>query len=174
MAEAIDAMCKAFSAMSSGEGFVPQRFVSRLPSSEMVMLFKPAYVEKEKQVSIIFLTQRERGPVPGIPTIQGIVLLINAVTGEILSIMDGEYITALRTGAASGLATRCFARKAARTMARFGCGAQGRTQLEAVLCVRDINKVLMYDKHKSRALSVAEEKEEGHHVEMLYCSDTSR
>ena len=138
MKEAIDAMCKAFSALSSGEGFVPQRFISRLPSGEMMMLFKPAYVEKEKRISVKFLTQREGGPIPGIPTIQGLVLLINAVTGEILSIMDGEYITALRTGAASGLATRYFARKSASTMAIFGCGAQGRTQLEAVLCERDI------------------------------------
>jgi len=167
-------MRKAFSELSSGESFVPQRFISRLPSGEMLMFFKPAYVEKEKQVSVKFLTQREGGPIPGIPTIQGVVLLINAVTGEILSIMDGEYITALRTGAASGLATRYFAREAARTMAIFGCGTQGRTQLEAVLCERDIKKVLVYDKNKDKALSFAQEMEEKYQIEMLYSSDTNR
>ena len=140
----------------------------------MLMFFKPAYVEKEKQVSVKFLTQREGGPIPGIPTIQGLVLLIDAVTGEILSIMDGEYITALRTGAASGLATRYFAREAARTMAIFGCGIQGRTQLEAVLCERDIKKVLVYDKKKDKALSFAKEMEEKYQVEMLCSSDTNR
>jgi ornithine cyclodeaminase/alanine dehydrogenase len=174
MTEAIDTMYKAFSAVSSGEGFVPQHFISRLPSGEMVMILKPAYVEKEKQVSVKFLTQREGGPVPGVPTIQGIILLINSETGEIFSIMDGEYITALRTGAASGLATRFFARESARAMAIFGCGAQGRTQVEAVLCERDINKVLVYDKNKNQALSFAREMEEKYQVEMRYTSDTSR
>jgi ornithine cyclodeaminase/alanine dehydrogenase len=174
MKEAIDAMRKAFSELSSGESFVPQRFISRLPSAELLMFFKPAYVEKEKQVSVKFLTQRMGGPVPGIPTIQGLVLLIDAETGEILSIMDGEYITALRTGAASGLATRYFAREAARTMAVFGCGTQGRTQLEAVLCEREINKVLVYDKNKDKALSFAKEMEQKFQVEMLYSSDTNR
>lgn len=174
MTEAIDAMRKAFSIFSSGEGFVPQSYISRLPSGDMVMLLKPAYVESEKQVSVKFLTQREGGPIPGVPTIQGIILLLNSVTGEILSIMDGEYITALRTGAASGLATRYFARKSARTMALFGCGTQGRTQLEAVLCERGIKKVLVYDKYEDMAFSFVKEMEQKHQVEMLYSSDTDR
>ena len=128
MKQAIDSMERAFSLLSSGESFVPLRFVSKLPSNEMMMLFKPAYVEKEKRITVKFLTQRESGFNPEIPIIQGIVLIIDADTGEILSIMDGEYLTALRTGAASGLATRCFARKDANTLALFGCGGQGRTQ----------------------------------------------
>lgn len=132
MQKAINAMHRAFSSLSSGESFAPLRYVSKLPSDEMLMLFKPAYVEKEKRVSVKFLTQKENSLIPGIPTIQGIVLLIDVETGEILSIMDGEYLTALRTGAASGLATRCFARKNSETIALFGCGAQGRTQLEEI------------------------------------------
>jgi ornithine cyclodeaminase/alanine dehydrogenase-like protein (mu-crystallin family) len=132
MKRAIEAMHRAFAGLSSGEGFVPQRYVTSLPSGELVMLFKPAYVEKEQKITIKFLTQREGTAFPGIPTIQGVVLLIDALSGEMLSIMDGEYLTALRTGAASGLATRFFARKDARTLALFGCGTQGRTQLDAV------------------------------------------
>jgi ornithine cyclodeaminase len=132
MKQAIDSMERAFSLVSSGEGFVPLRFVSKLPSNEMMMLFKPAFVEKEKRISVKFLTQRANGFIPEIPVIQGIVLLIDADTGEILALMDGEYLTALRTGAASGLATRFFARKNANILALFGCGAQGTTQLEAV------------------------------------------
>jgi ornithine cyclodeaminase/alanine dehydrogenase-like protein (mu-crystallin family) len=128
MKQAIDAMDQSFSYLSSGEGFVPQRYVNKLPSCEMLMLFKPAYVEKEMRVSVKILTQRETGTIQGFPTIQGIVLLIDSMSGEILSLMDGEYLTALRTGAASGLATRCFSRKNSQTLALFGCGAQGRTR----------------------------------------------
>lgn len=147
MQKAIDAMERAFSSLSAGESFVPQRFVSKLPADDLLMLFKPAFVEKEKRVTIKFLTQRENGSIPGLPTIQGIIVVIDSLTGEILSIMDGEYITALRTGASSGLATRFFARNDAKVMALFGCGIQGRTQLEAVLCERNITNVFVFDKN---------------------------
>jgi ornithine cyclodeaminase/alanine dehydrogenase-like protein (mu-crystallin family) len=173
MQQAIDAMERAFSSLSSGESFVPLRFVSKLPSNNMLMLFKPAYVQKEERVSVKFLTQRENGIIPGIPTIQGIVLVIDAESGEILSIMDGEYLTALRTGAASGLATRCFARKDAKIMALFGCGTQGRTQLEAVVCERDIKKVLVFDKYKKSAELFIREMTEKMDIKMAYVEDTS-
>jgi ornithine cyclodeaminase/alanine dehydrogenase-like protein (mu-crystallin family) len=173
MKQAIDSMERAFSLLSSGEGFVPLRFVSKLPSSEMMMLFKPAYVEKEKRISVKFLTQRENGFIPELPIIQGVVLIIDADTGEILSLMDGEYLTALRTGAASGLATRCFARKDANILALFGCGAQGRTQMEAVVCERDIKKVMVFDKNKDKADRFIMEMQEKFQIEMIYASDTS-
>jgi len=173
MQQAINAMERAFSSLSSGEGFVPLRSVSRLPSNEMLMLFKPAYVEKDRRVSVKVLTQRNSGSFQGIPTIQGIVLVIDADSGEILSIIDGEYITALRTGAASGLATRCFARENSQIMALFGCGAQGRTQLEAVLCERNIKKVFVFDKYKNAADKIINEMQEKNGMEMVYSDDTS-
>ena len=173
MQKAIDAMERAFSSLSSGESLVPLRFVSMLPSNELLMLFKSAYVEKDKRVTVKILTQRESGFTQGIPTIQGIVLVIDADTGEILSIMDGEYLTALRTGAASGLATRCFARKDAQTMSLFGCGSQGRTQLEAVVCERDIKKVFVFDKNIDSADLFISEMQEKLNLEIVYAEDTS-
>lgn len=173
MKQAIDAMERAFTSLSSGESFVPLRFVSKLPTNEMLMLFKPAYVEKDNRVTVKILTQRESGFVQGIPAIQGVVLVIDSVTGEILSIMDGEYLTALRTGAASGLATRCFARKDAQIMALFGCGTQGKTQLEAVLCERAIKRVLVFDKYKTAADEFILEMQEKLHIELVYADDTS-
>lgn len=173
MQKAIDAMEQAFTSLASGESYVPPRVVSRLPENELLMLFKPAFVKKENRVTIKFLTQREPGFIPGIPTIQGIVLVIDSLTGEILSIMDGEYLTALRTGAASGLATRYFAKKDAQTMALFGCGTQGRTQLEAVLCERNIKKVLVFDKYKETAERFIFEMQDKVQVEMNYADNTA-
>ncbi|RPI42073.1 MAG: ornithine cyclodeaminase family protein, partial [Bacteroidetes bacterium] len=76
-----------------------------------------------------------------------------STSGEILSLIDGTYLTALRTGAASGIATRYLAREESETLAIFGCGAQGATQLEAICSVRPIKKVLLYDMnvHAARA-----------------------
>lgn len=173
MQKAINTMAQAFSSLSSGESFVPARYVSSLPSKELLMLFKPAHVEKDNRVSVKIITQRENSCILGIPTIQGVILVIDSVTGEILSIMDGEYITALRTGAASGLATRYFANKNAHTLALFGCGAQGKTQLEAIVCERNIEKVFLFDKNKNRAVRVMEEMGEKLNVKMIFSRDTA-
>lgn len=66
--------------------------------------------------------------------------------GDILSMMDREYLTALRTRAASGLATKYFAREDGNIVAIFACGAQGKTQLLAIDSVREIIKVRIYEK----------------------------
>ena len=174
MSEAIDAMERAFLSLSAGESYVPLRFVSKLPTEKLLMLFKPAFVERDQRVTVKFLTQREDCFIPGLPRIQGIVLVIDSVSGEILSMMDGEYLTALRTGAASGLATRCFAPPKARVMALFGCGIQGRTQLEAVLCEREIKKVLLFDKFREAADQLIEDLQEKLQIEMVFTEDISR
>lgn len=173
MRQAIDAMERAFSSLSSGECHVPMRVVTRLPASELLMLYKPAFVEKEKQATVKFLTQREKTGVTDKPSIQGIVLVIDSVTGEIVSIMDGGYITALRTGAASGLATRLLASEDAHTLALFGCGAQGKTQVEAVICERNIKKVLVFDIDRIRASRFIAELRVQLPVEMVLCTDLS-
>jgi len=151
MTEAIDAMEEAFVSLSAGESFVPQRFVTTVANGALHMLLKPASVDSEKKATIKILTQKEMGMVRGIPAIVGIVLLLDTETGEILSIMDGEYMTALRTGAASGLATKYFARKNAKTAAIFGCGVQGKTQLEAIVNFRKISKAWIFDTNKKVA-----------------------
>jgi ornithine cyclodeaminase/alanine dehydrogenase-like protein (mu-crystallin family) len=173
MKQAIEAMHRAFYVLASGEGFVPPRYVTTLPHGDMVMLCKPACVEKEQKISIKFLTQRNGTALSEIPTIQGVVLLVDALSGELLSIMDGEYLTALRTGAASGLATRFFARENSRTLALFGCGTQGRTQLDAVMCERDIRNVMVYDTNREAARSFALEAAEKFNIECVHTTRTA-
>ncbi len=129
MKHAIDAMERAFSSLSSGDCHIPMRVVTRLPASELLMLYKPAFVEKDRQAAVKFITQREGSSIQGKPAIQGVVMVIDSVTGEIMSIMDGGYITALRTGAASGLATRLLAAGDAHTLALFGCGRREKLRL---------------------------------------------
>ncbi len=173
MKQAIDAMERAFASLSSDECHIPMRVVTRLPVGDLLMLYKPAFVEKDRKVTVKFITQRERNVIPGIPAIQGIVMVMDSVTGEIISIMDGDYLTALRTGAASGLATRLFAGKDAHTMALFGCGAQGKTQVEAVLCERPVRKILIFEKNRDRAFRFIEEMKGETSAELVYCEDTS-
>ena len=157
MIEAIDAMEEAFSSLSSGKSYVPLRYVTSMAEGQLNLMLKPASVDSLKRAAIKVITQKEMGAVRGIPSIVGIVLVLDTETGEILSIMDGEYLTALRTGAAGGLATKYFASKNAQTLAIFGCGAQGKTQLEAVAAVRNIKKVWVFDKYPQTAKRFADE-----------------
>jgi ornithine cyclodeaminase/alanine dehydrogenase-like protein (mu-crystallin family) len=86
-----------------------------------------------------------------------LVTVVDATTGEPVAVMDGTYLTALRTGAASGAATDLLARQETSTAAIFGAGVQGRTQLEAVCAVRPIEKAWVYDISPQQAATFAAE-----------------
>lgn len=173
MREAIDDMEEAFTLLSSGNIIMPQRYVSTFGNENLTALLKPVVVESKKRSSIKILTQKESRIIDGIPTIIGIVLVIDTYTGEIISIMDGEYLTALRTGAASGLATKYFAREDAKTLAIFGCGAQGKSQLKAMTAVREIDKVWVYDTNKMTAQSFTSEMKLKIDIEIEYTENLS-
>ncbi len=96
-------------------------------------------------------------PAKELPLIHALVVVVDATTGEPAAMMDGTYLTALRTGAASGAATDLLARQDARTAAIFGAGVQGRTQLEAVCAVRPIQAAWVYDVAPERAGDFAAE-----------------
>lgn len=83
-------------------------------------------------------------------------VLINDVkSGELLAIMDGEVLTATRTAAVTAVATKYMSRPDAKIGAFIGCGNQTRSQIEAVLRVRDLEKIHLFDLSKERALSLA-------------------
>ena len=154
MLEAISLMEVAYQSFSDGSAVVPQRYVSDLEGSGLTFLCKPAYLNKEKRLGVKMLTQRmahrpdlEKA---GVPTIQGWMMLIDGETGSLMATMDGGWITALRTGAASGLATQLLSREDATVLALYGCGVQGATQLEAVSCVRNLERVLLFDLNRDR------------------------
>ena len=145
MASAIRLMEVAFPILSAGDAFVPQRVVVSNQEESMSVFFKPAFLSLYQRMSIKILTQILDNTNPENPTIKGLVLLIDMATGKILSISDGRSLTAIRTGAASGIATQYLSNPAAQSVAIFGCGAQGQTQLEAVMAVRRIKQVLLFD-----------------------------
>ncbi|MDX1700313.1 MAG: ornithine cyclodeaminase family protein [Melioribacteraceae bacterium] len=171
MSEAIDSMEFAFARLSSGDCFIPKRYIARIQDESLTLLLKPAFVNNYDQSSIKILTQRNSNSDSNIPTILGIVLLIENKTGEILSIMDGAFITSLRTGAASGLATKYLSRKDSTNLVIFGCGAQGRTQLKAVTEVREIEKIWIFDKSPEKGKMFIEEMESETTAEIEFTND---
>ncbi len=157
MGDAIKLMEEAYSSYSKGNSYVPQRYISDLQCLSMDLFFKPVYSEELGKIAVKILTQKRGATIPGIPTIVGVVLLLDSKSGEVLSLIDGTYLTALRTGASSGIATQYLAREDSETVAIFGCGAQGVTQLEAVCNVRPIKRALLYDLNVSAATKLKEQ-----------------
>ena len=91
----------------------------------------------------------------GLPTIQGVIILCDATTGELLALIDSIEITALRTGAATAVAARKLARADSHTLTICGCGRQGQVQLLSVLHVLPIKTVYAYDLDPAAAQGLA-------------------
>jgi len=145
MSEVIDIMAKAFVDFQEGRAVMPMRTPIAVPEHSGVALFMPAYLKGMGALGVKTVTVY--GENPGrhqLPTVMGTILLLDAQTGAALALMDGGYLTAMRTGAVSGLATRLLARENAKVHTVFGTGGMARAQVWAVSCVRDIQKVVLY------------------------------
>jgi len=173
MAEAIEAMHAAFLQLSEGRVTMPARSSMEIPEANGVVLIMPCYAAGTHHVSLKLLTQFADNGRLGLPLIQAIVLLADAVNGRLLALMDGSSITALRTGAASGVATRLLAQPRADTAAIFGAGVQARTQLEAVCTVRQIKQVRVFDCRRAEAEAFAEDMSERLGIPVLAASSAA-
>jgi ornithine cyclodeaminase/alanine dehydrogenase-like protein (mu-crystallin family) len=145
MADAIKAVREAFVQLSMGEARVPVRTSLELPEFRTTALVMPAYLPRTKRIGLKLISLCEDNPAKGLPLAQAVTLVMDAENGTPLAVMDASYLTAVRTGAASGVATDALARRDARVAAIFGAGVQGKTQLEAVAVVRPIRKAFVFD-----------------------------
>ena len=157
MKECIDAVEKAFAELANGTAVLPMRL--GIPTPDGLSLYMPAFLKQADALTCKVVTVFKENPKRfNLPTILGTVLLQNPQTGEVLCIMDGVHLTAVRTGAASGVATRHLARRdRAQTAGLLGAGAQARMQLWAVCEVRDIRRALVYDVSLEAARKLAQE-----------------
>ena len=151
MAQAIEAVKSAFAQLSAGHANVPLRTQVPVPRHEGVTLFMPAYLEDMDSLTVKVVSVFSNNPRQGLPTIHALVLVVDAATGAPMAVMDGTYLTALRTGAAAGAATDLLARRNAAHVAILGAGTQGRTQLLGVCEVRQVTRVHVYDALRARA-----------------------
>lgn len=155
--EIIDAMQAAYTELSAGRAKMPIRAQISIEQPEGTALFMPSYMKPTEMIGIKTVTLFEDNRKNNIPYIQGMVCLFDGNNGTPQAVLDGMTITALRTGAASGLATRLLARENSSICAIFGAGVQGRTQLEAVCSVRNIKKAVIYDPFPAASAKFAED-----------------
>lgn len=150
MKQAIESNKEAFLLHAAGETEVPVRPGFSIEDRGSV-LFMPAYVKGMiERVGIKIVSVFPENRSRGIPVVPAQVLLMDSETGEVCALINGVELTRIRTGAISGAATDILATGSASIAALFGTGGQAATQLEAMLCVRPIREVRVFDTFSER------------------------
>lgn len=157
MRECVDVVREAFAALSTGHAQVPLRTVLHLPEHETTAFFMPAHVQTPASLAVKAVNVALKNAERGLPLIHGLVLYFDPDTGEPRAVMEGGSLTALCTGAASGVATDLLAKRGAGELALFGAGVQARTQLGAVCAVRPIRRVWVAARSSESAQRFAQE-----------------
>jgi ornithine cyclodeaminase len=155
MSVCIDTMADALGTLARGDALLPLRTVIRLPGGRNAFATMPAILGSAIGAKIITVFPDNEGT-PYESHI-GVVLYFDAVHGRLLAILDASSITAIRTAAVSGLATRLLAREDAHDLAILGSGAQAMTHLEAMMAVRPIDRVRIFSRTLANAERLAAE-----------------
>ncbi len=159
MRECIEAMERALRALARGRADVPLRPVVRVPGdaggAAGALAVMPAYLDDPRSLGVkaISVFAGNEGTVHD--SHQGAVLLFDPQHGALVAIMDAGAITAIRTAAVSGVATRLLARAEAGDLAILGAGVQAHSHLEAMRAVRHVRRVRVWSRTPARAAEFA-------------------
>ena len=155
MNEVIEEVGQALKAFSEDKTETPLRHV--LPfNKQNRYLVMPALSDELKIVGLKTVSFAPDNPKKGKATITGSVILSDYETGETLAVLDGGYLTKIRTGAISGVATKYLSREDAKVLTVIGAGVQAEGLIEAVMAVRNIEEVHFSSRTKEKAEKLAE------------------
>lgn len=153
----MDAVERTLKALAEGRAHLPLRTRVRSERYGGDILSMPALVEDFGLYTTKIVSVYPENPKRGLPTINASLIVFDASTGTPLALMAASHLTAMRTGAITGVATKYLARRDARVLAVIGCGVQGRTQALGVAEARRLEEVRAYDVVREKAERYAEE-----------------
>jgi ornithine cyclodeaminase/alanine dehydrogenase-like protein (mu-crystallin family) len=165
MGRCIDLMAEALARLARGDGLNPLRTGYVLPGGNGVIASMPGSIAEGgfgAKVISVFPGNRSVGR----ESHQGLVVLFESEHGTPVAVVDAAAITAIRTAAVSGLATRTLARPDASRLALLGSGTQARTHLEAMLAVRPVRTVRAWSPNRDHLDAFVREASERWHVEV--------
>jgi len=157
MQQCIEIMDSAMRAVSSGSVSIPPRTFVPLTEPDDHLLLMPGSAPELPAYGAKIISLHPGNKARQLPVIQGFVALFDSETGAPVAIIDGASVTAIRTAAASGLATRALARETASSHGVLGTGVQAETHIEAIACVRDIRVVRVWGRDMQKARSFADD-----------------
>lgn len=158
MRDAIDADKEALGLYSQGKANIPLRTNIDIPEQKGQSLYMPGYVSGDKPA----LGQKIVSVYPNninknLPSVPATMVVLDATTGIVSAILEGTYLTQLRTGAVQGLATELLSNEDSKIALLIGTGGQGMSQLEAMLTVRKFEKAYIFDIDKKRSEAFCDE-----------------
>ncbi|MEJ2079116.1 MAG: ornithine cyclodeaminase family protein [Acidobacteriota bacterium] len=156
MRECVEVMADVLMMLGRGHALNPLRSLMWLPDKTGLIGMMPACLEDVAVMGVKAISVFPANPQTGHDTHQGAVLLFETKNGRLLAMLDAGMITALRTAAVSGAATRLLARRDAKSLALLGSGMQATTHLEAMCVVRDIRHVRVWSRNLDHARDFAE------------------
>lgn len=155
MEDAINSNEEAFVIQSNRKAEVPVRINFDVKQNGITS-YMPALIKDFPVAGIKIVSTYPDNGKKGLPAVTANTFLNDPETGEINVMLDGTELTRMRTGAVSGLATKLLSNEDSETAALFGTGGQAMSQLEAILTVRKISEVRIYDSNNERIKSFAE------------------
>ncbi len=166
MNECIEVMEDALKMLAGGDATLPLRTMLVLPDGQSLMGLMPSYLGGIQSVGVKVIAAFPKNYGTEYDAHQGVVLLFDTDRGLLRAIVDGTAVTAIRTAAVSGVATKLLAQEDAGDLAIIGAGTQARAHLEAMLLVREIHRVRMYSLPREGAYQFAERESNRHRIEI--------
>ena len=125
----IEILEKAFNNLATEQAVMPQRTPITTPDHGGLALFMPAYLKGMSAIGAKIVTVYRNNPTKyDMPTVLGTIILLDEKTGAPIAVMDGGYLTAMRTGGVAGLATKFLGRNNAKVHTMFGTGGMARAR----------------------------------------------
>ena len=169
MSECISLMERTMIDVSAGRSLVPLRSIMVMPGDRGMLGNMPGYLAEPECFGVKLVSLIPGNHPPLHSSHLGLVLLFEPDHGRPVALLDGAEITAIRTAAASGLATRWLARTGAGDLALLGAGEQAQSHLEAMLCVRPLRRVRVWARDRLKARFFAEAEGARHGLEIDVC-----
>jgi alanine dehydrogenase len=157
--ELIDALERAHIQFSTGKAVMPVRQVVPLPEIKGRITSMPAYLSEDHALGMKVVTFFQENPNKNLPAILATIHLYSAATGKLEAVMDGTYITAIRTACASAVATKALANPNTRVLGVLGAGVQADSHIHALCKVREIKSIKVYSPSGKSARKLKEELE---------------
>jgi ornithine cyclodeaminase len=173
MGDCMRVVGEALRALARGGGVQPLRDGVLLPDRQGVLAWMPGALESGRPFGIKVLSVFEGAAAMGLDSHQGGVMIFDPETGQPLALCEAGAITAVRTAAVSALATDRLARQDAATLAILGAGTQARSHVEAMLEVRQIERVAVWSRTAAAAEAFADEQSSRHGLPVDVAADAA-
>ena len=151
MNEVIECVAVALREFSANRTITPIRAALPFDNGQNTALIMPSVAEELSSVGLKIVTVAPNNKELGKKTITGVVMLSDFKTGEPIALLEGSYLTMIRTGALSGVATKYLSREDSKKLCIIGTGEQAKGLVEAIVAVRNIEEILLYNRTEQKA-----------------------